>query len=217
MISKLHLLSFLATASLATAQDTTPKTFTFDATGWSEGKPPKEVFVLDGTVTIAAKDGNNAIMVDPNPIVDAGAQLGETASGSASIEARVFASKKGRSYPRFGVALHGMSGCRLNVNVSKKQVELVKMDQVLAAAPFTWTTDTWTKLKLTATKRGEGDWLVTAKAWAADTAEPKEPLITHEDKTLKGQGKAAVLGTPFSEMPIYFDDIKIEAAVAAGK
>ena len=215
MTTRLQILFALAAAGLAVAQDATVKTFTIDATGWSEGKPPKEVFVLDGTVAVAAKDGNPALVIEPGLIVDAGAQLGESASGSASIEARVFASKKGRSYPRFGVSLHGMSGCRLNVNVSKKQVELIKMDAILASAPYTWTSDTWTKLKLTATKRGEGDWLVTAKAWPADAAEPKEPLITHEDKTLKGQGKAAVLGTPFSETPIFFDDIKIEAAVAA--
>lgn len=215
MNTRFQTLFALAAASLALGKDATLKTFTMDASGWSEGKPPKEVFVLDGDIAITKKDGNPAIVIEPGLIVDAGAQLGESATGSASIEARVFASKKGRSYPRFGVALHGMSGCRLNVNVSKKQVELIKMDAVLASAPYTWTTDTWTKLKLSATKRGEGDWLVTAKAWPADAAEPKEPLITHEDKTLKGQGKAAVLGTPFSEMPIFFDDIKIEAQVAA--
>jgi hypothetical protein len=36
-------------------------------------------------------------------------------------------------------------------------------------------------------------------------------MISHPDDKMKGQGKASIWGTPFSEMPIYFDDIKIEA------
>lgn len=41
------------------------KTFTFTADEWPEGDPPKEVFVVDGTIKVAAKDGNKAIMVSP--------------------------------------------------------------------------------------------------------------------------------------------------------
>jgi hypothetical protein len=189
--------------------------FAINADDWSEGDVPKEVFVVDGTIRVASKDGNKAIMVDPQPITDASAQLGDSASGSSSIQARVFATKKGRSYPRFGVSLHGMSGFRLIVNVAKKQVELVRQDEVVATAPVTWTSDTWTMVKLSATKRGEGDWLVTGKAWPADMDEPRENQLSHKDKTLKGQGKAAIWGSPFSEMPIYFDDIKIEVTLAA--
>jgi hypothetical protein len=203
--------SLVLAAGIAVADEV--KKFSINADDWSEGDVPKEVFVVDGTVKIAAKDGNKAIMVDPYPITDASAQLGDSANGSASIEARIFASRKGRSYPRFGVSLHGMSGYRLIVNVAKKQAELIKQDVVIATTPVEWTTDTWTKVKLSATKRGENDWLVTGKAWPASAEEPKENLISHEDKTLKGQGKAAVWGSPFSEMPIYFDDILIEATV----
>jgi len=199
--------SFLLFAAAATAADL--KKFTITADEWAEGDVPKEVFVVDGTVKIAAKDGNKAIMIDATPIVEASAQVAVSAAGEASIQARVFASKRARSVPKFGISVHGMSGHRLLVNAAKKQLELVKADLVLASIPYAWTTDTWTHLKLEA-KRAEGDaWTLTAKAWAAGTAEPAAPLIKHADKALKGQGKVGLWGTPYAETPIYFDDIEV--------
>ena len=163
------------------------KTFSFSADAWAEGDVPKEVFVVDGTIKIAAKDGGKAIMIDPTPITDATAQLGDSSSGTSSITARVFASKKGRSTPRFGVSVHGMSGCRLIVNIGKKQLELIKGDAVVKSAPFAWTTDTWTKLRLEAKKTSDTEWTITGKAWPADGAEPKEAAIQHAD-TAKPMG-----------------------------
>jgi len=186
------------------------KSFVFDCEKWAEGVPPKEVFVVDGTIRIAKKDGGKAIMIDPSPIVDASAQLGDSSNGTASIEARMFASKKGRSYPRFGVSVHGMSGYRLIVNCAKKEIELIKNDVTVKTAPFPWASETWTHLKLEARQQEGKKWLVSAKAWPATGTEPAEAMITHADDTIKGQGKAAIWGTPFSEMPIYIDDIKIE-------
>jgi hypothetical protein len=193
------------------------KTFSFNADAWTEGDVPKEVFLVDGTIKIAAKDGNKAIMIDPTPITDATAQLGDSSNGSSSIEARVFASKKGRAQPRFGISVHGMNGYRLFVNASKKQLELIKGDAVIKSAPFAWTTDTWTKLRLEAKKTNDTEWTITGKAWPADGEEPKDAAIQHTDTALKGQGKCAIWGTPFSETPIYFDDIKIGITSAAAK
>jgi len=209
----------LATTSAFAAEGETPKpaaapapvkTFAYDCEAWEEGVPPKDVFVVDGTIKIAAKDGNKSIMVDPSPIVDANAQLGESANGDESISLRVLASKRARSFPRFGVGVHGNSGYRLILNPTKKQLELTKNDETLKTAPFTWTTDTWTHLKLEAKQKEPGKFVISAKAWAADATEPAAPLITLDDDKMKGQGKASIWGTPFSDMPIYFDDIKIE-------
>ncbi|MDB6118262.1 MAG: hypothetical protein JWO08_2043 [Verrucomicrobiaceae bacterium] len=198
-------------APAATGGPANTKRFVFDCEKWDEGVPPKDVFVVDGTIKIATKDSGKAIMIDPSPIVDANAQLGDSSNGTSSIEARVFASKKGRSYPRFGVSVHGMSGYRLIVNCAKKEIELVKNDTTVKTAPFAWTTDSWTKLKLEARQQDAKKWIISAKAWPAGGTEPAEALITHADDTIKGQGKAAIWGTPFSETPIYIDDIKVEA------
>lgn len=205
----------LAACALATtlhAQQV--QTFDIKADDWTEGEPPKEVFVVDGTIKIAAHEGNKAIVIDPNPITDASAQLGSSAAGSAVIEAKILATKRGRSTPRFGVSVHGLSGHRLLVNPAKKALELVKNDQTLATVPHTWSSGAWLKLKLEA-KKGAGDaWIITGKVWPADAAEPAEPLIKHEDKALKGQGKCAIWATPFSGEPVFFDDIKISIEAA---
>lgn len=200
----------LAAGFLTAALHAQPvQTFEIKADGWAEGEPPQEVFVVDGTIKIAAREGNKAIVIDPAPITDASAQLGSSASGSAVIEARIFATKRGRSTPRFGVSVHGLSGHRLLVNPAKKALELVKNDQTLASVPYTWSSGTWLKLKLDAKKAVGDAWNITGKAWPADAAEPAAPLIQHADKALKGQGKCAIWATPFSGEPIFFDDIKI--------
>ncbi len=212
--------SLLLAASLLTActlHAQQLQTFDIKADDWAEGEPPKEVFVVDGTIKIGAREGNKAIIIDPNPITDASAQLGVSAAGNASIEARIFAIKRGRSTPRFGVSVHGMSGHRLIVNPAKKTLDLVKGDQTLASAPFPWTSETWVKVKLEAKKAADNAWTITGKAWPATGTEPAEPMIKHEEKNLKGQGKCAIWATPFSGEPVFFDDIHIalEAAPAA--
>jgi hypothetical protein len=208
--------SLLLLSGLAHAGEV--KTFTINADEWAEGEVPKEVFIVEGKIQIAAKDGNKAIVIDPgSELTDACAQVGTSAAGESSIEARVFASKRARSVPKFGVSVHGMSGYRLLVNAAKKQLELVKSDAVIASSPYSWTSDAWIKLKLDV-KRGEGDaWAITGKVWAADAAEPAEPTLKAEDKGLKGQGKAGVWGTPYSQTPIYFDDIVVKIEVAAAQ
>lgn len=204
------------TAALGLAPAAEMKTFNITADDWAEGEPPKEVFIVEGKIQIATKDGNKAIVIDPGTeLTDACAQVGSSAAGESSIQARVFASKRARSVPKFGVSVHGMSGYRLLVNAAKKQLELVKSDTIAASVPFTWTSDAWLYLRLEV-KRGEGEaWIITGKAWPAGAAEPAEPTLKAEDKGLKGQGKAGVWGTPYSQTPIYFDDIQVTVETAA--
>jgi hypothetical protein len=193
----------------ATAAYAEPKKFAFDCESWAEGEPPKEVFVVEGSIKVAAKDGNKALEIGVGELVDANALLGDSANGSASIEARVFGTKQGRSMPRFGIGVHGQSGYRLVVYAAQKQLQLMKSDEVIQAVPYTWASDAWLRLKLEVKKSADDKWTITCKAWPADAAEPAA-AITHEDATLKGQGKCSIWGTPFSNTPIYFDDVKIE-------
>lgn len=209
------LVCLLAAAALpATAQEV--KKFDINCDAWTAGEVPAEVFVLDGKVSIADKDGGKAIMIDPGTeLVEASAQLGDSAAGNAVIQARVFASKKGRSSPRFGISVHGMNGPRLYVNPAKKQIELVRGDQSLATAPFAWTSDAWLNLRLEVTK-GEGDkWTAKAYAWPDKDAQPAEAQLKQDVAGLKGQGKCTVWATPYSNTPIYFDDLHIEVEAAA--
>ncbi|OYW73155.1 MAG: hypothetical protein B7Z37_22645 [Verrucomicrobia bacterium 12-59-8] len=214
-MKRLLLAASLFTACSLHAQQL--QSFSITADDWAEGEPPQEVFVVDGTIRIGMRDGSKAIVIDPNPVTDASAQLAVSASGNASIEAKILAIKRGRSTPRFGISVHGMSGHRLIVNPAKKSLDLIKGDQTLVTVPLAWTSEVWLKVKLDATKAADDTWTITGKAWPADAAEPAEPLIKHTEKNLKGQGKCAIWATPFSGEPVFFDDIKIsvEAAAAA--
>lgn len=194
------------------------KKFDINCDAWAAGEVPAEVFVLDGKVSIAEKNGGKAIMIDPGTeLVEASAQLGDSAAGNAVIQARVFASKKGRSSPRFGISVHGMSGPRFYVNPAKKQIELVRGDQSLASASFNWTSDVWLNLRLEVQK-GEGDkWVVKAYAWPDKDAQPADAQLKQDVTGLKGQGKCTLWATPYSNTPIYFDDLHIEVEAAASK
>lgn len=208
------LVCLLAAAAMpAAGQDM--KKFDISCDSWAVGEAPAEVFVLDGKVSIAEKDGSKAIMIDPGTeLVEASAQVGDSAAGNAVIQAKIFASKKGRSSPRFGISVHGMNGPRLYVNPAKKQLELVRGDQTLASVPFTWTSDAWLNLRLEA-KKADGDkWSITASVWGDKDAAPAAPQIKHDLAGLKGQGKCTLWATPYSNTPIYFDNIQIEVEAA---
>jgi hypothetical protein len=148
------------------------KSLKITADDWAEGDPPAEVFVVDGSLKVVAQEGNKALAVMPDPITDVIAQLGASAAGEASIKARAFGSKRGRSQPRFGLAVHGMSGHRLILNAPRKQLELVKGETVLASAPLTWAPDSWVWLKLEARRSGENGWIISGKSWSCSRHPP---------------------------------------------
>ncbi len=111
-----------------------------------------------------------------------------------------------------------MSGHRLILNVPYRRLEIVKGDEVLAEVPFKWESDAWVNLKLEARRvpGSEEGWKISGKAWAEGAEEPVEAMLSTDDTKLKGQGKCAIWGTPFSETPIFFDDVKIEVEAKAG-
>lgn len=185
------------------------ETFKLDLASATTGPLPKEtLFVVEGGWQVVDKDGARALQVDPEPITDANAQLGSSAKGNAVISARVLASRRARSYPRFGVSVHGISGYRLMVNPPLKQVELVKADEVVAKAPFAWTSDTWVNLRLEASRAGaEGPWSISAYVWEGDTA-PAKPVLQHTDESsMKGTGKCGLWATPYSGLPVLFTEV----------
>ncbi len=206
----------LAALGPAMGRKAETQSFSYDCESWTEGDPPKtDVFVVEGKISIVNLSGNKVILIDPAELVDATAQLAVSGAGSSSVQAKVLASKAGRSYPRFGIGVHGMSGHRLMMNPARKTVELIKGDEVITTAPVTWTSEAWLNMKLEAIK-GEGDaWKIIGKVWAADAAEPAEPTVATADTKLKGQGKASIWGAPYSGTPIYFDDLKVQVDVVA--
>lgn len=170
--------------------------------------PEPEVFVVEGSFEIADKDSQKALRLPPLPLVDGGALFGPSVKAVAAVQAKFFASKTSRSFPRFGLGLHGVSGYRLLVSPAKKQIELVKEDQVIASAPFEWQGDAWCQIKFQITEEA-GKWQARGWAWKDGEGPPEKPNLEHELPEAPGQGKASVWGAPYSEREIFFDDLKV--------
>jgi len=83
---------------------------------------------------------------------------------------------------------------------------------VVATAPYTWDSGTWTKLRLQVRKTKEGELKVQGKVWKQDGKEPEAWIIDH---TIMGElpaGRASIWGNPYSGTPIRYDDLSVERA-----
>jgi hypothetical protein len=199
---------WLGLLALLGAGESKPLTFDFET--WPEGDPPADqLMVVEGDFTIKTLSGNKIMEVGSSTVAEANALLGPAASGSASIETRVFATKAGRSYPSFGIGVHGQTGYRLMMAPAANELRLTKGGQVVKTVPFVWKSETWLRLKLEVKKGVTGIWTITAKAWPSDAAQPLEPSIELTDAKISGLGRASLWATPFSGTPIDFDDVRV--------
>lgn len=173
------------------------------------GGEPDGFFLIDGEMKVEELDGGKVLAVAATPLVETGGLLGDSMKGGGTVEARVKADRKRRSYPRFGVGLHGLSGYRLRVVPSQGQIELVKNEETVKTEAFEWKPGEWVTLRLSVSPAGEGKWKVEGRVWSGADEAPEKPQIelTHEGSI--GSGKASVWGTPYAGLPIYFDDVVV--------
>ncbi len=176
------------------------------------GRVPGNYFVLDGDFEIMANEGEDAgqaLKLLPSQMVEASIQFGSSIEGSGSVKVRAMAEKRGRSYPRFGVGMHGLKGFRLRVSPAGKQLELVLDQVVIQSVPFDWTSGIWYFVELSVVENNNS-WTVTGRAWSESEDRPRDGQIDHifVDET-EFKGKASITGTPYAELPIYFDDLEI--------
>ena len=190
-------------------------TTTLDFDKLDPGTPPEEVaFVIDGDFEVVEQGENRVLEIAAAPLVESGALVGANLEGDVEISAKVLATKKGRSYPRFGIGTHGMSGYRLRIVPARKVIELVYREASVVDVPFAWESDKWVHLKLSVT-RGEGDeWMISGKAWPEGEKEPAEATLERKDEELRGKGKSSIWGTPYSGTVISFDDVVVSGTPA---
>jgi hypothetical protein len=172
---------------------------------------PAELLVLGGSFKVAMHDGGRVLELAGTPLDTYGVLFGPAMKEGVSATARFLGTKQGRKFPAFAVSLNGVGGHRLQVSPGKNVIELVRADQTLKTAPFSWSSGEWTTLKLQLAKSAEGKWLVQGKVWAATAAEPEQWSIVHEVLESPGSGKAGIWGTPYAGTPILFDDLRVEA------
>jgi hypothetical protein len=176
------------------------------------GKLPEELMVLGGEFVVKA-DGTNKFLELPGAPLDSfAAQFGPAEKENVSVRARIFGTAKGRRTPTFGVGLGGVSGFKLQVSPGNKALELLKDQELKASVSFDWKSGTWTQLRLQIRKTKDGEWKVEGQAWSWGEPEPKEWMISFDEKEEPIPGKASVLGSPFAGTPVWFDDLLVEKA-----
>lgn len=182
----------------------------------SSGEIPESFLSTDqeAKFSIAGDNDGRFLELAGQPIVDGGLLLGKSIKGSATVTARIKATGKRRTQPRFGVGLHGVSGPRLRVVPATRQIEIVistDKEEAIATAPYQWTSGSWTWLEFSIRPDKDGGSTIEGRVWAAGQDRPEQPSITATTKEPPAQGKASLWGTPYSELPIAFDDVTIKA------
>jgi hypothetical protein len=125
---------------------------------------------------------------------------------------RVFGTGKGRRFPTFAVGLNGVGGYKLQISPAKRTLELYRGEELLTSAPYEWESGTWSVLRLQSRALKEGKVSVQGKAWKQAAAEPKQWLISHEDKIGAPPGRPSIWGAPYSGTPIRFDNVLVTVA-----
>jgi hypothetical protein len=191
-----------------------PAQFAEDFSSYTTGQEP-DLLILVGTFTVEAEEGGNKVLqIGTGELVDATAQLGDSLRTGGEVVARVKGVQQRRSFPRFGVGLHGKSGFQLRVAPAGRAVELLKGEEVIQTVPFTWTAGQWHLIKLRVEAIANGAWSVSGWVWPEAAQPPREALIDYISESVPLQGKASLFGTPFSGQPILFDDVRITPLAA---
>jgi hypothetical protein len=175
------------------------------------GPLPDELTLTDSEskFTVVADGDNRVLEMSPSPLVDGGVLLGPSIKGGCVVSARMKATSKRRSHPRFGIGLHGVSGYRCLVVPARKELQIVKDEEVVAQVPFEYKSGAWTSMEFRVSPTPEGGSRLEGRAWDAESPRPVAPQVHLEVKAPPGTGKASLWAAPYSELPIWFDDIAV--------
>ena len=180
------------------------------------GKPPEELFVLDGGFAVKEEGGNRFLELPGAPLETYGLLFGPTfdpkQDGGIAVSARFYGTGKGRRFPTFALGANGQGGYRLQVSPAKNVLELYKGEsEVMASVPSKWESDSWTVLRLRLQKVKDGEWKIEGKAWKQGAPEPASWAISQIEKAEPLSGRASIWGSPFAGTPIRFDDLRVTA------
>jgi hypothetical protein len=175
-------------------------------------KVPDDMLVLDGGFAVKEEAGNKFLELPGAPLETFGVLFGPTEATGLAVSARIQGTGKGRRFPTFAVGLNGVGGYKLQVAPAKKLVELVKGEEIVGSAPFTWESGSWTMLRLQCRKVKDSELKVEGKAWKQGDAEPKDWQISRSESAESPAGRPSAWGMPFAGTPIKFDDFVVTRA-----
>ena len=205
-----YLIGLMLAAAMASAEAQVLYTNGFDKAELE--KVPEDMMVLDGGFAVKDEAGNKFLELPGAPLETFGVLFGPTEASGLAVTARVQGTGKGRRFPTFAVGLNGVGGFKLQLSPAKKLVELVKGEEVVASAPFTWESGSWTLLRLQCRKVKDGEFAVEGKAWKQGEPEPKAWQISRVEASESPAGRSSVWGMPFAGTPIKFDDLIVTRA-----
>jgi hypothetical protein len=112
------------------------------------GKIPGDFFVLYGEFSTQRIEGNNVLQLPGKPLHTYNLLFGPNERDGMTLQARIKGRSSGRRMPRFGIGLNGISGFLLRVVPARREIELLKNNEIQAAEKFDWKSSEWTFLKL---------------------------------------------------------------------
>src|SRR5208282_1823172 len=170
---------------------------------------PKDFLVLDGDFAVKESDGRKVLELPGSPLDTFGILFGSPTNFGVCVSARIYGTSKGRRAPSFGVGLNGVGGYKLKVSPGKNSLEIYKGDVSAASVPFDWKSGSWTMFRLRVRQLGGEAWKVEGKAWVQTGPEPKEWMISLDEKSPPHDGRPSIWGSPYSGTPIRFDDLMV--------
>lgn len=187
-----------------------PAAFKEDFSQREPGPVPDEYIEVAGqAASVREVDGNRFLEIPEAPSEPYGLMFGPAHREDWGAQARFFGTRRGRTFPAFGVSLNTIGGYRVQVSPAKKAIEIYKGDLTMASAPYDWESDTWTQVRVQIRKTGEDVWTISGKAWKDGNPEPDDWTIEWVETESPISGRAIVWGMPYSGRPIRVDDLKI--------
>lgn len=176
------------------------------------GELSDDFLTLDGQFQIIKNDkGNKSVELAGEPLGDHGFLFGEYLESNIRVRCKILAKKKRRSYPSFGLGIHGVGGYQLRVSPAKRKIEILFEEEVVSQKEFRWLGDgKWTALELSLSSNNKKDaWKLEGFVWEQGKKKPKTPIISYPIEEEPFGGESSVFGTPYSGHPILFDDLEI--------
>ena len=176
------------------------------------GKPPEELYVLNGAFSVAEEGGNKYLELAGHPIDTFGLLFGsEPGHALADVRGRIQGTSRGKLFPEFGLGSNDAGGYKVWLVPGQNGLELRRGDTPVprARVPAKWESGSWTWFRLRVSAAGEGKWKVEAKAWPATAKEPEAWSLSLEETQAPPAGRASVWGQPYSDTPIRFDDLSV--------
>lgn len=188
-----------------------PASLKLDFQALTPGPLPDDLVLTEAesVFSIVAEGENRMLEMAASPIVDGGVLIGTSIKGGAVVTARIKAEAKRRSYPRYGVGLHGVGGYRCLVVPARKEVQIVRNDEVVAQVEWSGKPGVWTQVEFSVLPAAGGGSTLEARVWQEGEGRPEKAVLTHAVETPPGTGKASVWATPYAELPVYFDDVEV--------